>query len=326
MSTPKPSVHLDDADVIRLGRTGVGRRPHARPHPRPPLPVRPGRGHPALGRPRPAHHHAPHLRDGHRRRPAGAVLRLARPHARPARASPSPSPPTAIPSPGWTSGSRPSRSTTRSGSSCCARRRSSSAGRRRCAELSTHLFSPRAQGPMADERDLRPPRAPAPGRPRQGHLGRRPAGVRRRLGLRRRSPLRFDRLLLASLGNASGHAAVRSAAGRTHRSGTSDWRCPGPARPGGSVTETRHSWRVLAQFGIRRRVRPASGRGLRWWRWRRRCRVAASRSHSAAAPGRSTMATSTAAPGSIGARCSSSARSGARSSRRRASSSSTASQ
>ena len=65
------------------------------------------------------------------------------------------------------------------------------------------------------------------------------AGLRRRrlrLNLRRRSPLRFDRLLLASLGNASGAVAVRRPS-RTHRASRSAEQPRGrcrPASPAGS--------------------------------------------------------------------------------------------
>ena len=65
------------------------------------------------------------------------------------------------------------------------------------------------------------------------------------LSLRRRSPLRFDRLLLASLGNASSCAAVRRPS-RTHRVGPPP--TPLSAGPGRSVTSTdrcscARSWR-----------------------------------------------------------------------------------
>ncbi len=133
-------------------RTGLGRRPHTRAHPRPPLPVRPGRGHPALGRPRPAHHHAPHLRDGHQRRPAGAVLRLARPHARPGgrhHRPPGPRPPLRRAATGRVEAIKVHHEERLE----LLRKASIQLGRPATVrELSTHLFSQRAWGPMAETR------------------------------------------------------------------------------------------------------------------------------------------------------------------------------
>ena len=198
MSTPKPSVRLDDADVDPPRRTRVGRRPHARAHARPPLPVRPRRGHPALGRPRPAHHHAPHLRDGHRRRPAGRSSSPRSTACTTWRASPSPCPPTAIPSPSSTSRVEAIKvhheerlELLRNG---VDRARPAGDGAGALAPTSSRP-APRVRWPTSETyahlEHLR----------LAGHakvtLGRRPVGVRRRLTLRRRSPLRFDRLLLA---------------------------------------------------------------------------------------------------------------------------------
>ncbi len=59
------------------GRARVGRAPHSRAHSRPPVPLRPDRGHRPRRGSRPADHHASHLWPGCRRRSAQRVLRIA---------------------------------------------------------------------------------------------------------------------------------------------------------------------------------------------------------------------------------------------------------
>ena len=84
---PLPAGAADDEAMVRhaqaerpLGRrrghrvrqAGVGRRAHARPHARSPVPLRPRRRRAALGRSRAADDHAAHLRHRRRSRPARA--------------------------------------------------------------------------------------------------------------------------------------------------------------------------------------------------------------------------------------------------------------
>ena len=68
----------------------------------------------------------------------------------------------------------------------------------------------------------------------QGRRPRHPPAVHElpRLNLRRRPPLRFGRLLLASLGNASGRVAVRRQRSRTHRGSDAPVGRELPARAG----------------------------------------------------------------------------------------------
>ena len=70
----------------RLGRPRVGGRLHPGPHQRPPLPVRPRGRRAAVGRPRAAHDHAPHLR-AHRGRPAARPTSTRSTGSPPSRAS-----------------------------------------------------------------------------------------------------------------------------------------------------------------------------------------------------------------------------------------------
>ena len=150
MCTPTPTAALDDADVIQLaGRDWVA--VHT-----------PGHTHdhlclfdPAEGLLLSGDHVlptiTPHISGmGTAADPLARVLRLARPDARPRGRHASSFPPTATPSPTSTAGSRPSRTTTRSGSTCCATASAELGRPATVQELSTHLFSPRAQGPMAD--------------------------------------------------------------------------------------------------------------------------------------------------------------------------------
>ena len=128
-------------------RPGVGRRLHPGPHQRPPLPVRPRERRAAVGRPRAAHHHPPHLR-AHRGRPAARLPRLARPGGgppgRPHRAA-GPRPPVHRPArPGRRHQGAPRR-TPRAPARALGR-----PGWATVDDLSQHLFAERSWSPMAE--------------------------------------------------------------------------------------------------------------------------------------------------------------------------------
>ena len=163
MSTPKPSVRLDDAEVIRLaGRDWVAVHTPGHTHDHLCL-FDPAEGVAALGRPRAAHHHAPHLRD---RAPTPIRWRSSstrstgcttceRRHRRPAR----PRPPVRRPR---RAGRGHQGATTTSGSTLL-RKASNELGRPATVEELSHPpLLAAGLGPDGRQRDLRPPRAPAP--------------------------------------------------------------------------------------------------------------------------------------------------------------------
>ena len=180
--------------------------------------------------------------------------------------------------------------------------------------VSSHLFSPAGLGSDGRERDLRPPRAPAPDRPRQGHLGRRPLSTSSTDSCVASSPLRFGGTHRpprpTRRRQLGGYTGPESSAGR----GKCDRNAPTPGA-------------FLAQFGIRG---PGQGGEVEGFDGGggvdrvRRCRFSSATARRRRAAPR--WPPRPPRPARSALRCSSSARSGARSSRRRASSSSTASQ